>query len=116
MKSLRVVLVPLFGSGIDAECLDTGLAVAGRFGAHLDGLFVRIDPHDAIPVIGEGVSPAIIDQLTQAAAAEMDRQSAAARSTFEAACGKAGVALARARPRSRGHSLGGLARADRASR
>ena len=65
MKSLRVVLVPLFGSGIDAECLDTGLAVAGRFGAHLDGLFVRIDPLDAIPVIGEGVSPAVIDQLTQ---------------------------------------------------
>jgi nucleotide-binding universal stress UspA family protein len=92
VKSLRVVLVPLFGSGIDAECLNTGLAVAERFGAHVEGLFVRIDPLDAVPVIGEGVSPAVIDQLTQAAAAEMDRQSAAARSAFDAACGKAAVA------------------------
>jgi nucleotide-binding universal stress UspA family protein len=94
VKSLRVVLVPLFGSGVDAECLDAGLTVAGHFGAHVDALFVRIDPRDAIPVIGEGISPAIIDQLTQAAAAEMDRQSAAARAAFEAACGRAGVALA----------------------
>jgi nucleotide-binding universal stress UspA family protein len=93
VKGLRVVLVPLLGSGIDAECLDTGLAVAGRFGAHVEGLFVRIDPLDAIPVIGEGISPAVIDQLTQATAAEMDRQSAAARSAAEAACGKAGVGL-----------------------
>ena len=92
--SMRVVLVPLFGNGIDAACLDAGLAVADRFGAHLTGLFVRIDPRDAIPVIGEGVSPAVIEQLTQAAAAEMDRQSAAARSAFDLACGKAAIALA----------------------
>ena len=92
--SLRVVLVPLFGSAIDAACLDAGLAVAGRFSAHVTALFVRIDPRDAIPLIGEGVSPAVIEQLTQAAAAEMDRQSAAARSAFEAVCGKARVALA----------------------
>lgn len=92
--SMRVVLVPLFGSGVDAAGLDVGLAVASRFGAHVTGLFVRIDPLDVIPVIGEGVSPAVIEQLTQAAAAEMDRQSAAARSGFEAACARAGVALA----------------------
>ena len=85
----------------------TRLAVAGLFGAHVDGLFVRIDPLDAIPVIGEGVSPAIIDQLTQAAAAEMDRQSAAARSTFETTCGKAGVALARHAPGAEGTASAG---------
>jgi nucleotide-binding universal stress UspA family protein len=107
VKSLRVVLVPLFGSGIDAECLDTGLAVAARFGAHVEGLFVRIDPRDAIPVIGEGISPAVIDQLTQAAAAEMDRQSAAARSAFEAACGKAGVAPAMDAPGPEGKASAG---------
>ena len=90
--SIRVVLSPLFGSETDSPCLRAGLAVAKRFGAHVDALFVRIDPADAIPVIGEGVSPAVIDQLTQAAAAEMDRQSAAARTAFEAACKHAGIA------------------------
>lgn len=92
--TMRVVLVPLFGSGSDAACLDAALALAGRFGAHVTGLFVRIDPLDVIPVIGEGVSPAVIDQLTQAAAAEMDRQHAAARAAFDAACAKSGVARA----------------------
>ena len=67
--------------------------MADRFGAHVTGLFVRVDPRDAIPVIGEGVSPAVVNQLTQAAKAKMDRRSAAARATFDAACGKADMAI-----------------------
>jgi nucleotide-binding universal stress UspA family protein len=92
--SIRVVLIPLFGSETDAFCLGAGLSVAQRFGAHAEGLFVRSDPADVIPAIGEGVSPAIVMQLTQAAAAELERQSAAARGALEAACAQAGIARA----------------------
>jgi hypothetical protein len=92
--SIRVVLIPLFGSETDSFCLRAGLAVAQRFGAHAEGLFVRVEPADVIPAIGEGVSPAVVMQLTQAAAAEMERQSEAARSAFEVACKQAGIALA----------------------
>lgn len=35
----------------------------------------------------------MIDQLTEAAGAEMDRRSAAARATFEAACARSGIAI-----------------------
>ena len=77
--SIRIVLVPLFGGDSDALSLEASFGLAQRFGAHANGLFVRIDPRDAIPMIGEGVSPAVIDQLVQAAAAEMDRRSALAR-------------------------------------
>jgi nucleotide-binding universal stress UspA family protein len=91
--SMRSLLVPLFGAEVDALGLDAGLGVARRFGAHVHGLFVRIDPRDAIPVIGEAVSPAVIDQLIEAAAAEMDRRSVAARQAFDAASGKAGVTI-----------------------
>lgn len=91
--TMRIILVPLFGSAGDAACLDAALGIAGRFGAHVTGLFVRIDPMDAIPVVGEGVSPAIIDQLTQAADEEMIRQRDAARRSFDAVCQKAGVAV-----------------------
>lgn len=52
--SMRIILVPLFGSEGDAACLEAALGIAGRFGAHVTGLFVRIDPMDAIPVVGEG--------------------------------------------------------------
>jgi nucleotide-binding universal stress UspA family protein len=92
--SIRVVLIPLFGSESDSFCLRSGLAVAQRFGAHAEGLFVRVDPADVIPAIGEGVSPAVVMQLTQAAAAEMERQSAAARGAFEVAFEESGIALA----------------------
>ena len=92
--SIRVVLTPLFGSASDSWCLHAGLAVARRFGAHLDGLFVRIDPVDAVPPIGDGVSPAVILQLTETIAAEIERQSAAARGSCDAAGGDAGIARA----------------------
>jgi nucleotide-binding universal stress UspA family protein len=91
--SIRIILVPVFGSDGDAQSLAAAFRVAERFGAHVTGLFVRIDSRDAIPVVGEGVSPAVIDQLTQAAADEMDRRSAAARATFDTACGKSGMAI-----------------------
>ncbi|MCE3248781.1 MAG: universal stress protein UspA, partial [Geminicoccaceae bacterium] len=67
--SIRVILTPLFGTEADVSAMRGSLVVAQRREAHLSALFVRIDPRDAIPLIGEGVSPAIIDQLTQAAEA-----------------------------------------------
>jgi nucleotide-binding universal stress UspA family protein len=104
--SIRVVLIPLFGSEADSLCLRAGMAVAKRFGAHVEGLFVRIDPADVIPAIGDGVSPAVVMQLTEAAAAEVARQSAAASGAFHAACDEAGIA----RADSPGHSAAASAR------
>lgn len=104
--SIRTLLAPLFGSPADALALDAGLRLAGRFEAHLTALFVAIDPRDAIPIVGEGVSPAIIEQLVQATQAEMDRQRATAKAAFEAACTNAKVALADEPPGSRVASAG----------
>jgi nucleotide-binding universal stress UspA family protein len=102
--SIRIVLTPVFGGAADDSALAAGLGVARRFQAHLSALFVRIDPIDAIPIVGEGVSPAVIDQLTEAAAAEMDRQTAAARATFEGACRAAAIPIAERAPDPRGPS------------
>jgi nucleotide-binding universal stress UspA family protein len=102
--SIRIILTPAFGGAADAGALAAGLGIARRFQAHLSALFVRIDPIDAIPILGEGVSPAVIDQLTEAAAAEMDRQRAAARATFEAACRTAAIPIAECAPGPQGPS------------
>ena len=88
--SVRVILTPLFGDAADANAVTAGMSLAQRFAAHLAALFVRLDPSDAVPLVGEGVSPAIIEQLTQAAEAEVNRQRGSARSAFEAVCGEAG--------------------------
>jgi nucleotide-binding universal stress UspA family protein len=92
--SIRIILTPLFGDDSDAAAAQAAFAVTRRFDAQVAGLFVRIDPLDAIPIVGEGVSPAIIDDLTRAAEAEMDRRSAAAKAHFEAARTAAGAPLA----------------------
>jgi nucleotide-binding universal stress UspA family protein len=88
--TLRVVLAPLFGSDADRAGLEAALQIARRFDGHLTGLFIRPDPADVVPIIGEGISPAIIDELTQAAQAEADRRAALARQQFEAVVGADG--------------------------
>lgn len=89
--SIRIILTPMFGDDTDAAAVQAAFAVTRRFDAHVQGLFVRIDPLDTIPILGEGVSPAIIDDLTKAAEAEMDRCASAAKAHFEAARTAAGV-------------------------
>ncbi len=91
--SIRIILTPMFGDDADAAAAQAAFAVTRRFDAHVAGLFVRIDPLDTIPIVGEGVSPTIIDDLTNAAQAEMDRRSAAAKAHFEAARTAAGIEL-----------------------
>jgi nucleotide-binding universal stress UspA family protein len=95
---IRIILTTLFGDQADAAAAQAAFAVTRRFDAHVEGLFARIDPLDAIPVVGEGVSPAVIDDLTRATEAEMDRRASAAKAHFEAARMAAGAALAERPP------------------
>jgi hypothetical protein len=101
-------VVSVFGTDSDVRSFEAAFGVADRFGAHVSGLFVRIDPRDAIPVIGERVPPAVVNQLTQAAEAEMDGWSAAACAAFDAACGKADMGDQQQAAR-RGQGVGRLA-------
>jgi nucleotide-binding universal stress UspA family protein len=101
--SIRVILTPLFGDDADAAAAQAAFAITRRFDAHIEGLFARIDPLDTIPIVGEGVSPTVLDDLTGAAQAEMDKRASAARAHFEAARTAAGVEMAE-RPRGPGGS------------
>lgn len=94
----------MFGDDADEAAAQAAFAVARRFDAHVVGLFVRIDPLDTIPIVGEGISPVIIDDLTNAAEAEMDRRASAAKTHFEAARSAAGVALVETAPAPTGSS------------
>jgi nucleotide-binding universal stress UspA family protein len=96
--SIRIILTPLFGDETDAAAAHAAFAVTRRFDAHVEGLFARIDPLDMIPIVGEGISPVVIDDLTRAAAAEMDKRASAAKGHFEAARTAAGASLAERPP------------------
>lgn len=94
----RIILAPLFGSDADRVVLDTAFAVSRRFEAHVVAMFVRPDPYDLVPLVGEGVSPAVIQQLTEASEAEIDRQRSASKATFESLCLTRDIPIADAPP------------------
>jgi nucleotide-binding universal stress UspA family protein len=102
--SIRVILTPLFGDDTDAAAAHAAFVLTRRFDVHIEGLFARIDPIDTIPILGEGVSATVIDDLTQAAQVEMDKRASAARAHFEAARTAAGVELAERPPAPGGSS------------
>lgn len=91
--AVRKVLVPLSGAAQEAAVLGTGMTVAKTFGAQLVGLFVRADPSEALPFLGDGVSGQVIEQLMQAAKEGSDKASAKARVMFADAATKAGLRL-----------------------
>lgn len=96
--SFRVILAPMFGIEADAAVLRSALGLARRFEAHVTALHVHPDPRDLVPLVGEGVSPAVIDQLTRASEEEIGRQRAAAKKVFDDECAKSGIAIAEKPP------------------
>lgn len=89
--AVRKILVPLSGASTEVNVIGTAATVAKTFGAQLVGLFVRADPTEALPFLGDGVSGQVIEQLMQAAKEGSDKASANARAMFTDAATKAGL-------------------------
>jgi len=90
--TIRTVLTPVAGVDQDAATLATAFDVARAFDAHVDVLFAAAPAAESVPMVGEGVSSAVIEQLMTAAEREVDRRRAAARRGYDAARERAGVA------------------------
>lgn len=91
--AVRKILVPLSGADTEGAVLGTAMTVARTFGAQLVGLFVRSDPAEALPYLGDGVSGQVIEQLMQAAKDGADKASAHARQIFADKAARAGLPL-----------------------
>ena len=94
--SIRIVLAPLFDVDADANALKAAYDVARRFEAHVVGLYARPDPRDILPLIGEGISRGVMEDLMRNAEAEFDQRRDGARARFDAARAAAEVPLAEA--------------------
>lgn len=91
--TLKTILAPVSGAARDALTLAAALTVARDFDAHVEALFVRLPASASVPMIGEGVSGAVIEQLMNAADEEWSRREEAARHAFERAVGDFDVPL-----------------------
>jgi nucleotide-binding universal stress UspA family protein len=89
----KTILVPLGGGESDGVAMKGALSVARDFDAHVVALFVMLDPRDAVPLLGEGMSGAMVDDIMRAAEGETASHRATARAQFDRAVREAGVEL-----------------------
>ncbi len=95
---LRKILVPVTGRDSDRAVLAMGFTVARIFDAHVEALHVSIDARDAIPMLGDGMSAALIQELMKAAEKDAAADAETARQHFEAARAAAQAAVTQSAP------------------
>lgn len=91
--TFKTILAPVAGAARDDLTLAAALTMARDFDAHVEALFVRLPASASVPMIGEGVSGAVIEQLMNAAEEEWSRRETTARQAFERAVGEFDVPL-----------------------
>jgi nucleotide-binding universal stress UspA family protein len=82
---MRVILVPLVGDADDEVGLAAAYLVAGRCRAHVDAMFMRPDPVEAIIGLEGEATPELIDSVSRASTATWDARSRLARQAFDGA-------------------------------
>lgn len=89
--TIKAILTPICGGTGDRAGLDISVLLARRFAAHVDVLFARPKPTESFPVVGEGVSSTVVDQLAVSAAQEWTLRESRAVSLFATAVAEAKI-------------------------
>jgi len=82
--AIRVVLGLVDGGPASEAAAEASLRVADEFGAHLQLLHVRPDPESLVPMIGEGMSGVMLDQMVEGFRTESLERAAGARRLYDA--------------------------------
>ncbi len=90
---IRTILVSVDGTEASRQALRTGFAAARMLSSHVDVLHVRADPKDTVPLLGEGMSVAMIEDMMDIAERESAERAVKARGVFEAATAEYGAQL-----------------------
>ena len=77
------ILALMEGTGTGASALKAAVTLGRRFSARVDLLHVAPDPATVVPVVGEGMSGAAVQQIVDSIRAEAEGRSKTARGVFE---------------------------------
>lgn len=91
--TLRKILVPLTGGRRDTAALGAAMAVAKSHNSYVEGLFIRPDPSEALPFMGEGVSGAVIQDIIAASKDAANQASDRAKASFAEAASAAQIEI-----------------------
>ncbi len=89
--AIRTILAPVAGTAIDQRVMGMAFKMAKRFDAHLEALFVAAEPQDAIPIVGEGMSGLIIEEMIRAAESETEKREVSGKASYKAAFEASGI-------------------------
>lgn len=91
MSTIKTILVPVGDATSAAASLETALRLAGPSAAHVTALHVRPDPTAAVPLVGEGMSGSMVEEMLAAAEKQAASIATATRAVFDQVCAKLGV-------------------------
>lgn len=92
MSTIKTILAPIGDAAAAAAPLEAAFRLARLFGAHVTALHVRPDPTTAVPLIGEGMSGAMVEEMLNAADKQSREAAAAVRLAFDEIKDRHGVA------------------------
>lgn len=91
--AIREILLPLNSLATGEAGLGIAMTIAGKWNAHVTALHVLADSRDLIPLAGEGMSGAMIEEMMLASERESRAQALAFRAMFERAAQRWDVAV-----------------------
>lgn len=90
---MKSIILPLTRDSNWQLLSETAARLTTKFEADVTGLFVKRDPKSAIPLLGEGLTAEMIQQMCNATEAEGQRYAGEAQTVFTAAMENAGVSV-----------------------
>jgi len=85
---IKTMLAPIDGTDEALPILETAFMVGRDLGAHMNVFHVSADPKDAVPLLGEGMSGAMIEEMIDLAEKDADGRLTTARKMFDEFCAK----------------------------
>lgn len=94
MPGIKNILAVVGDAETGRVPMETAFAVARGQKCHVQVLHVRPDPAQAVPLVGEAMSGAMVDEMMQVAEREGRQRAQACRALFDDYCGRSAVPVA----------------------
>jgi len=89
----KTILVLVDGGPLSESTLETGLVVAAMFGAQVQALHVQADPATLVPIVGEGMSGAMVEQVMDAMAKAVEQRAEKAKAAYDKLAARGGTTM-----------------------
>lgn len=96
MTEFKTILVPVADASCAAAPLEAAFRLAKLFDGHVTALHVRNDPTSAVPLVGEGMSGSMVEEMMNVAERQAAERAAGCRAVFDKLIAEHGFSLANA--------------------